>query len=268
MENNIRKATKDNAPKLAEIVAYSWQTAYKGVLPDEVIDEEHTKKRIEKLTKYFIKSITNNWCDDFIVNENDVDIGCLSFGLSRDSDKDEYTGELIGLYILGEKRNKGYGCKCLSFVDELSKAKGYTKIILWVLQKNKSAIRFYERYGYTFMGTSRTVNLGEELIEIRLEKILDKENKGMKILSKNQEVIARQEDNEWVLFNPQTSAVHIVSHVGFEIFENCNGENGRKEITSIITNKLQIEETSENQELINSFINDLLKRDIIREVNS
>ena len=90
----------------------------------------------------------------------------------------------------------------------------------------------------------------------------------MKILSKNQEVIARQEDNEWVLFNPQTSTVHIISNVGFEILENCNGENGRKEIVSIITNKLQIEETLENQEIINAFIDDLLKRDIIREVNS
>lgn len=56
--------------------------------------------------------------------------------------------------------------------------------------------------------------------------------------------------------------------MGFEIFEICNGENERKEIISIITTKLQIEETSENQELLNSFIDDLLKRDIIRKVNS
>ena len=132
------------------------------------------------------------------------------------------------------------------------------------ITKNKAAIRFYERHEYRFIGTTITINLGKELIEIRLEK----ENKSMVKLSKNQEVIARQEDNEWVLFNPQTSAVHIVSHVGFEIFENCNGENGRKEIISIITSKLQIEETSENRELINSFIDDLLKWDIIREVNS
>lgn len=142
MENNIRKAIKDDAPKLAEIVAYSWQTAYKGIVLDEIIDEEHTMERIEKLTKYFIKSITNNWCEDFIVNENDVDIGCFSFGLSRDSDKDEYTGELIGLYILGENRNKGYGSRCLLFVDEISKTNGYTKITLWVLQKTKRQFVF------------------------------------------------------------------------------------------------------------------------------
>lgn len=90
----------------------------------------------------------------------------------------------------------------------------------------------------------------------------------MVTLSKNQEVIARKTDNEQVLFNSQTSAVHIVFHMGFEIFEICNGENERKEIISIITTKLQIEETSENQELLNSFIDDLLKRDIIRKVNS
>ena len=69
----------------------------------------------------------------FIINENDVDIGCFFFGLSRDSDNDEYTGELA----LGENENKGYGSKGLHFVDTISKAKGYTKITLWVLQKIK-----------------------------------------------------------------------------------------------------------------------------------
>lgn len=150
---------------------------YKGTVPDEIIDEKCRKERIEKLTKHFIKSITDNWCDDFIINENDVGIGCFSFGPSRDPDKNGYTGELIGLYILKEKRNKGYGGKCLHFVDEISKVRGFTKITLWVLQKNEAAIRFYKRNGYTFTGSTRTINLGTELMEIRLEKILEEQNK-------------------------------------------------------------------------------------------
>jgi len=109
MDNSIRKATINDVSKLAEIVAYSWQTAYKGIVPDELIDEVHTQERMKKLKKYFTKSISNNWCDDFIININGIDIGCFSFGLSRDSDRDEYTGELIGLYILDGYRNMGYG---------------------------------------------------------------------------------------------------------------------------------------------------------------
>ena len=93
-------------------------------MPDEIIGEEYTKERIEKLTKYFTKSITNNWCDDFIISENNVDIGCFSFGPSRDSDKNEFTGELIGLYILGKKRNKGYG---LSLIHILLRTRILTK---------------------------------------------------------------------------------------------------------------------------------------------
>jgi len=62
----------------------------------------------------------------------------------------------------------------LNFEENVAQSKGYNKIILWVLQKNKSAIRFYEKNRYSFRGTTRIINLGEELIEIRLEKILEK----------------------------------------------------------------------------------------------
>ena len=38
------------------------------------------------------------------------------------------------------------------------------------ITKNKAAICFYEKYGYTFKGTTRTINLGVKLVEIRLKK--------------------------------------------------------------------------------------------------
>ncbi len=87
----------------------------------------------------------------------------------------------------------------------------------------------------------------------------------MKTLSKNQEVITRKEDGEWVLFNPQTSAVHIISSVGFAVFENCNGERSRDDIINFTLNDLNIQITSENRELLNDFIEDLMKRNLIWE---
>ena len=83
---------------------------------------------------------------------------------------------------------------------------------------------------------------------------------------RNQEVVARKEGEEWVLFNPQTSAIHIVSYVGYEIFDSCNGEKGRKDIADAVLDKLQIENTTENQVLIDQFFEELIRRDIVREV--
>ncbi len=176
MSSNIRKATIDDSKRLAEIVAKSWQTAYKGIVADEVIDDKHTQERIGKLTKYFSGTISNEISGDYIITTDSTDVGCFSFGASRDAAPNEKTGELIGLYILLEYRGCGRGCKVLSFVDEEAKKRGYDKIILWVLKKNKRAICFYQKNGYVFANAARTVTLGnEQLVEIQLEKIFDKE---------------------------------------------------------------------------------------------
>ena len=84
-------------------------------------------------------------------------------------------------------------------------------------------------------------------------------------LKKNDEVIARHENDEWVLFNPQTSAVHIVSYVGHEIYSLCDGLSKENVYTQVIQ-KLQIEDTSENKAYIYEFIENLIKRKVISEV--
>ena len=169
---NIRKATTDDAIKMAEIVAYSWQTAYKGIVPDKVIDKEHTEERIDKLSKYLHRSITQGLCDNFVVEEHGNAVGCFSFGMSRDNDTDGRTAELIAIYVLTESRSCGYGAQCMRVIEELAKQRNCNRIVLWVLEENKSAIKFYERHGYGFFGVNKTVDLGKTLIEIRLEKTI------------------------------------------------------------------------------------------------
>jgi hypothetical protein len=38
----IRKATEADIPRLAEIVVYGWRTAYRGIIPDNVLFNQRT----------------------------------------------------------------------------------------------------------------------------------------------------------------------------------------------------------------------------------
>ena len=135
MQTNIRRAIADDAIKMAEIVAYSWQTAYKDIVPDKIIDKEHTEERIEKLSKYLQRSITQGLCDNFVIEENGNAVGCFSFGMSRDNDADGRTAELIAVYVLSENRGRGFGSQCMGIIDELAKQKTVIRLFYGCLKK-------------------------------------------------------------------------------------------------------------------------------------
>jgi ribosomal protein S18 acetylase RimI-like enzyme len=47
------------------------------------------------------------------------------------------------------------------------KKKGFDKIVLWVLEDNASARRFYEKHGFAFDGTRKEIEIGKKYIELR-----------------------------------------------------------------------------------------------------
>jgi RimJ/RimL family protein N-acetyltransferase len=42
------------------------------------------------------------------------------------------------------------------------------KVVVWVLEENERAIRFYERFGFRFDGESQMLDLGGEVTELRM----------------------------------------------------------------------------------------------------
>ena len=51
-------------------------------------------------------------------------------------------------------------------IDKL-KCMEYNEIILWVLEENDRARRFYEKCNFVFDGTKREIEIGKVLIKIR-----------------------------------------------------------------------------------------------------
>ena len=141
----------------------SWRSGYKGIIPDDFLDNLSVEEKAEKTRKYMNESEGNPYyC---AVYDNKI-IGNLVIIKSRDEDKTN-TGEIVAFYLLEEFWGKGYGREMMDFAIEKLTNAGYDEIILWVLEENKRARRFYEKCGFVFDGTKKEIIIGKPLIEVR-----------------------------------------------------------------------------------------------------
>jgi len=101
-------------------------------------------------------------------------IGFASFGPSRDSDTDpRRTGEVFAIYADPEVWGTGTGRSLMAgAVAELVRL-GYADAILWVLDTNDRARRFYVRAGWAEDGASKTDgSRGFDITEVRYRRRL------------------------------------------------------------------------------------------------
>lgn len=66
---------------------------------------------------------------------------------------DDHGMELERIYITSSYQNKGFGKSLLLHTIDLAKSKNRSFLWLGVWQKNKAAVRFYERYGFKKFGS-------------------------------------------------------------------------------------------------------------------
>ena len=159
----IRYATISDAQILGEIHSASWRKAYKGIIPDEILDSFTPEKR----ESFFRSALTEGWEEDAIIFNGNQPLGLISIGKSRDSDLPGDCGEIWGIYLLPEYWNQGIGSKLIDWgIDELKK-RSYVHVSLWVLEENMNARRFYERKGFIHDGTKKAIRIGIDLKEIR-----------------------------------------------------------------------------------------------------
>ncbi len=155
---DIRKADFGQAATFAEILCKSWQSAYQGIIPKDVLagftDVETRRKSLERWMSAGESVYLLAYCDD-------TPCGACCIGASRDSDQPE-SGEIVAIYLLEEYWGCGMGGAIMRAALEELKAMGFERALLWVLERNARARRFYEKCGFSPDGASKDSGLGEE----------------------------------------------------------------------------------------------------------
>lgn len=165
MEINIRKALPEDAYNYTDCHISCFQSAYKGIVPDEYLKNMLAEKeqRVEK----YKKSLTDPGnCEYYCVVYTKRMLGFLIINKSRNEDKSGI-GEIWAIYLIEEFRGKGHGKEMLNFaINELKRVE-QKEIFLWVFEENIRARRFYEKHNFSFDGIKREVKYGKPLVQLR-----------------------------------------------------------------------------------------------------
>ena len=167
----VRWAGPADAQAIAEIHVLAWQTAYRGLLPDELLDAMTAANRLPRWQQWLAEPAPRTR----VAEQDGQVLGWLTTGPQRDRDLDPATvAEIYALYVHPAAWGHGCGSALMASVLADLAARGYAETNLWVLHNNARAIRFYEQQGFRADGAakSETGAYGAVFDEIRYRRAL------------------------------------------------------------------------------------------------
>jgi len=161
---HVRRATLDDVSGIARVHVQSWHSAYRGKMPDDVIDTMDEAKR----TALWLQLLRNTRYVAHVAVLEDIVCGFCSLIRSRDPGTNEQTGEIATIYVDPLHWRSGAGSALMDASVEVARATGYRAITLWVLESNLAGRRFYEHFGFAPDGeTKQEERAGFSLFEVR-----------------------------------------------------------------------------------------------------
>jgi len=149
----IRQATTADARAIAEVHVYSWQWAYRGLIPDSYLDRLSIDSRAEgHAQRLAAETEGRTW----VAEQEGRIAGFATTVPSRDPDAPSGTGELGAIYLRREAASQGIGRVLFAHAIHDLRQRGYQQATLWVLDSNARARRFYEKAGWVADGTTKT----------------------------------------------------------------------------------------------------------------
>lgn len=141
----LRRATITDAAAVGRIHVESWNVAYRGIMPDDVIARTDLAYR----TQFWAERIADREWPVFVIDEAGECVAFCQMIASRDPDDDAARiGHITSLHVLPWLRGRGHGRLLLHHVLGEFRNRGFSAVTLWVLEQNLPARQFYEQYGF------------------------------------------------------------------------------------------------------------------------
>lgn len=149
----LRPATVADAAAMAEAHVRAWQTAFRGIVPDERLDALRVERSADRFRKKLAPAESAS--QRFVVAVSDGTVlGFVGFGTTRDEDVDSArVGEVHGLYVHPKHWRRGVGRRLLHAAVEGLAADGFETATLWTLADSEASRAFYEAQGWRTDGT-------------------------------------------------------------------------------------------------------------------
>jgi ribosomal protein S18 acetylase RimI-like enzyme len=169
----IRPARTEDAREIAVVHVCSWQSAYRGLLPQEYLDSLDPSQRVGRWERSLSET---DWsrAGTLVADTGGKLLGFVGYSPARDTDADQArVGEIRAIYLVPGAWRKGIGKELMAAaVGRLIEA-GFEQATLWVLHSNVRARRFYEAAGWSADGAVKQAGRnGFAMTEVRYRRAL------------------------------------------------------------------------------------------------
>lgn len=164
----IRDATLKDADGIANVHVDTWRSAYRGIMPQDYLDTITVEQRVERWQQL----LTDASFHTRVAEHEATVVGWVTYGECRGDDaQPQGCYEIYALYVLPEFWGQGVGCRLMRDAEQALVAWGASCLVLWVLERNERARRFYAKLGYAPNGTHDRQSIGgEEFVKLRYSK--------------------------------------------------------------------------------------------------
>jgi GNAT superfamily N-acetyltransferase len=158
---HVRAAVPEDALGIAHVHVRSWQAAYQGLISQEYLD---SLKPADMARRYNFDRSSPGLPLILVAVEGNSICGFAITSKSRDEDLPN-AGELRAIYVDPQQWREGVGRALIAAAREQLRRDGYTDAVVWVLDGNARARRFYESDGWSRDGTGRREIIGNTHVE-------------------------------------------------------------------------------------------------------
>lgn len=152
----VRRATLEDAGAIAEGHVASWRAAYRGLMPDAYLAALSVEESATRW-KRSLDGEEKNGKRTCVAESDDARlIGYATVG----PDEEPGRGHLLLMYVREEAWGTGVGRALMSAANDALRELGHREAVLWVLEQNARARRFYDAAGWRADGTRQTSDYG------------------------------------------------------------------------------------------------------------
>ncbi|MEW2403945.1 GNAT family N-acetyltransferase [Streptomyces sp. NPDC046862] len=170
----IREMTLADCRSVAEIRIGGWQSAYVGMIPQAYLDRldvdadaERRRGYLEKLEKDGGEAV------NLVAERSGEVVGWACHGPYREGEVRTEDAELYALYVRPGHFSAGVGRALLQESARRCATAGHERMLLWVLQENARARRFYEGHGFAPDGAEEPFEVDGVMVpEVRYVRAL------------------------------------------------------------------------------------------------
>lgn len=147
----IRKANITDAFVISEVLVSSWRYAYKGIMPDSLLNNLSVEAKAEGWKRHLAENP-----EAYLLEDHERTLGIAEYGDMRDSiDGFEGAAEIYLIYLYPDSIGRGYGAKLMHHCLDQLRDQDFESVAIWVLEENTNAIAFYEQFSFTDTGISK-----------------------------------------------------------------------------------------------------------------